>query len=157
MNFNERRNIVYRLMSGFLLLLCLGVTSFALSQVIIYRPEESILLIIAIAVTLLFASLELIFILKGGRKDSNLYKIAFNENGRINNVPLIAVFVGTGLGLGLTALGIAVFFTRSEIMIKCSMLIVIAISSYLLVNCLIYYFYLLMFRNRPFDIKDLIK
>ena len=157
MNFQERKNLLYRLISGLLLLLNLGVSAFALAEVIIFRPDENVLLIIAVIIVSLFAILEMIFILKGGKKESYLYKIAFNENSTINNVPLIAVIVGTVIGAGLIALGTSVYFIRSEVMIKCSMLIVIAISSYLLVNCLIYYFYLILFKNRPLDLKDLIK
>ena len=157
MNFQERKNVIFRLVSGFLLLLSLGVSAFALSQVIITRPDEVPLLLIAISVVSIFAILEMIVILRGGRKESNLYKIAFNENGTINNIPLIAVYVGTGIGIGLVALGISVYCIRIESMIKCSMLVVVAISSYLLLNCLIYYIYVLMFKTREFNIKDLIK
>ena len=157
MNFHERKNITYRLISGFLLLLSLGVSAFTLSQIIMLRPDENVLLLIAVAVVLLFALLEFVFILKGGKKDSYLYKIAFNDNGTINNVPLIAVIIGSGIGFGLLALGISVFIIRSEPMIKCSMLVVASISSYLLVNTLIYYIYMSIFKNRPFNVKDLIK
>ena len=157
MNFQERKNLIFRLVSGFLLLLSLGVSAFSLSQVIITRPDEVALLLIAISVVSLFAVLEMIVMLRGGKKESNLYKIAFNDNGTINNVPLIAVYVGTGIGLGLTALGISVYCIRVEVMIRCSMLVVIAISSYLLLNCVIYYIYVLMFKTREFNIKDLIK
>lgn len=157
MNFHQKRNVLFRLASGFLLLLNLGVSAFAMSQVIMLRPDDPALLIIAIGVTSVFSILEMFIILKGWKKDSYLYKIAFNDNGRVNNVPLIAVIVGTALGLGLSALGISVYILRSDVTIKCSMLIVASISSYLLVNCMSYYFYLILFRNREVNLKDLIK
>lgn len=157
MNFQERKNITFRLVATFLLLLSLGVTAFSLSQIIIMKPDEVILMLVAIAVAALFAILEIFVILRGWRKDSNLYKIAFNENKHINNVPLIAVIVGSAFGLGLLALAISVYLIRDTAIIKSSMLVVLSISVYLLVNCLIYYYYIFFFRNKPINLKDFIK
>ena len=157
MNFLERKTILYRIISAILLLISLGMTAFALSQIILLKPDDVVLMLIAISVTSLFAILETVFILKGGRKQSYLDKIAFNENKHVNNVPLIAVIVGTVFGFGLLSLGIAVYLTREEVLNKCAMLIVMSISVYLLVNCAIYFFYLFLFRNKPLDLRDLIK
>jgi hypothetical protein len=157
MNFIERKTLIYRFVAFTLLLISLGVTSFSLSQIIVLRPEELILMLITIAICALFAILESIFILKGWKKESNLQKIAFNENSHVNNVPLIGVSVGTAFGLGLLALGISVYLIRVEPTVKASMLAVLSVSVYLLVNCLIYYIYLIMFKNRPLNLKDLIK
>lgn len=157
MNFQERKNILFRLIASSFLLISLGVTSFSLSQIIINKPDEVILMLVAIAVAALFAILEMIVILRGWKKESNLYKIAFNENKHINNVPLIAVIVGTAFGLGLLALAISVYLIRDTVIIKSSMLVVLSISVYLLVNCLIYYFFIILFRNRPINLKDFIK
>ena len=157
MNFVERKTLVYRFVAFTLLLISLGVTAFSLSQIIVLRPEELILMLITIAICALFAILESVFILKGWKKESNLQKIAFNENSHVNNVPLIGVSVGAAFGLGLLALGISVYLIRVEPTVKASMLAVLSVSVYLLVNCLIYYIYLIMFKNRPLNLKDLIK
>lgn len=157
MNFVERKTLVYRFVAFTLLLISLGVTAFSLSQIIILKPEELILMLITIAICALFAILESAFILKGWKKESNLQKIAFNENSHVNNVPLIGVSVGAAFGLGLLALGISVYIIRVEPTVKASMLAVLSVSVYLLVNCLIYYIYLIMFKNRPLNLKDLIK
>ena len=157
MNIQERKNLTYRIVSAFLLLVSLGVTCFSLYSIIVLHSEEIILMLVAISVCALFALLEAIFILKGGKKESVLSKIAFNENGHINNVPLIAVGIGTAFGVGLLGLGISVFLIRDTAMIKSSMLVVMSIATYLLVNCLIYFFFLILFKNRPLDLRDLIK
>lgn len=157
MNFQERKNLLYRFVAAFLLLVSLGVTCFSLCLIIILHSEEIVLMLVAIAVCAVFALLEAVFILKGGKKESVLAKIAFNENSHINNIPLIAVGVGTAFGLGLLALGVSVYLIRPDVMIKSSMLVVISIATYLLVNCIIYYFYLVLFKNRPLDLRDLIK
>ena len=157
MNFVEKKTLLYRFISFFLLLGSLGVTGFSLAEIILFKPEEIILMLVTIAVTALFALLESVFILKGWRKESNLQKIAFNENSHVNNIPLIGVSVGAAFGLGLLALGISVFLLREEPTVKASMLAVISVSVYLLVNCIIYYTYLIMFRNKPLNLRDLIK
>ena len=157
MNFQERKNVIFRLVAATLLLVSLGVTAFSLSQIIIMKPDEVILMLIAIAVAALFALLEMFVILRGWKNESNLYKIAFNENKHINNVPLIAVIVGSAFGLGLLALAISVYLIRDTAIIKSSMLVVLSISVYLLSNCLIYFYYIFFFRNRPINLKDFIK
>ena len=157
MNIEIRKTLTYRIVAAFLLLIGLAISGLSLAMVIIYRPEEVILTSITVVLTASFIILQMIFILVGWKKESNLYKIAFNENRHLNNVPLIAVIVGTALAVGLLILGISVYFIRPEVYIKTSMLVVITISSYLLLNCLIYYFYLIVFRNRPLNLKDLIK
>ena len=114
--------------------------------------------ILTLSTTAFFLLVELFFILKGGKKESNLYKIGFNDNGKLNNVPLIAVIVGTVFGLGLIALGVSVYFVQYEdVTIRTSMLVVLSVAVYLVTNCLIYYLYILMFKKREVRLEDLIK
>ena len=157
MNYNERLNLSHRLIAMGLLLISLGVSVTSLALIILSHTEEIVLMLIAVSITIVFALLETIVIVKGGKKESNLQKIAFNEKENINNIPLIAVGVGTAFGVGLLALGISVYFINPSTMVKASMLVVISIASYLLLNCFIYYIYLLMFKKRPLNLKDLIK
>ncbi len=158
MNITERRNLTYRLISGFIVLLSLGLMIYSLIVVIKLQPKELLLDIIALALAMFFLVGEEIIFLKGGKKDSNLYKIAFNDNNTINNIPLIAISVGTAFGLGLIALGVSVYFVRfDDISIRTSMLIVLSIASYLLVNCIIYFFFVIFFKKRELKLEDLIK
>lgn len=156
MNYSERRNILYRLISVGLILISLGLDAYAMYMVILFNAEDKILSIIALALAEAFTILEITVILKGWKKDSNLFKIAFNENRNINNVPLVAVFVGTLFGLGLGIMSVVIYLTRGEANIKNAMLIIMAIAVYLLVNCLVYYLFLLFFKKRDLSIKELI-
>ena len=156
MNYSERRNILYRLISVGLILISLGLDAYAMYMVILFNAEDKILSIIALALAAAFTILEITVILKGWKKDSNLFKIAFNENRNINNVPLVAVFVGTLFGLGLGIMSVVIYLTRGEANIKNAMLIIMAIAVYLLVNCLVYYLFLLFFKKRDLSIKELI-
>ena len=157
MNFVEKKNLWYRFVSSFFLLLNLGVVVFALVEIIRLRPDDVPLMLVAISVTTLFICGECFFILKGWKKESYLYKIVFNENDKINTIPLIASSVGLAFGLGLLGMSIAVFIINADKTIKASMLVVLSISIYLVVNCLIYFFYLLLFKKRPINIKNFIK
>ena len=155
MNIEERRNLLYRIVAAILLVMSLVLSSLGLYKIIAYNPNELVIMMLANIVCAVFALLQIIFILKGGKKESNLYKIAFNENKHVNNVPLVAVIIGTIFGLGLSILGVIVFFVRRDIpTIKASMIAVISVGVYLLVNTLIYYFYLFLFRNREINLKD---
>ena len=157
MNFVERKNILFRLIASFLLLISLGVSSFGLYKIITLKPEELAIMILANSICILFALGQIILILKGWRKESYLYKVAFNENKHVNNVSLVAVIIGSVFGVGLLSLGIAVYFVRDVPTIKASMLAVIAVGGYLLLNTIIYYIYLLIFKNREINLRDFIK
>lgn len=158
MNITEKRNLTYRLISSIIVLLSLGLMIYTLILVIQLQPKELVLDMIAIIFAMFLLISEEIILLRGWTKDSNLYKIAFNDNTTINNIPLIAVSVGTAFGLGLLALGISVYFVRfSDISIRTSMLVILSIAAYLLVNCIIYFFYVIYFKKREFKLEDLIK
>ena len=157
MNFEEKKNVTFRLIADFLLLIPLAFIIIGLIHVFKTLAEGYIISIIALMLSAAFLTLEFVVVLKGWKKENSLYKIAFNENQNINNVPLVAVIVGTVFGAGLTTLAISVYFIRNSEPFKTSMLVVLSIASYLLVNCVIYYIYILMFKKRPINLKNFIK
>lgn len=157
MNYSEKKNILYRFISVGILLVSLLVDAFALYNAFTLGAKDKYLTISGLFICAAFTILEFVVILKGWKKDSNLYKIAFNESDHVNNVPLIAVIVGTVFGIGLMILSVVIYCTKTEIDTKNAMSIIMAISVYLVANCLIYYIFLLMFRKKPLSIKDLIK
>ena len=157
MNFEERKNVLFRLIADFLLLIPLAIIILGLVHIFNVLANGYILSIIALMLTAGFLLLEFVVMIRGWKKESSLYKIAFNENQRINNVPLVAVIVGTIFGVGLTALAITVYFTKNVEPTRSSMFVVLSIASYLLINCLIYFIYVIMFKKRPLDLKKFIK
>ena len=158
MNVQERKNLTYRLLASLILLISAGMILYTFVVVLQIEHEQLFLDILTLSTTSFFLLLELFFILKGGKKESNLYKIGFNDNGKLNNVPLIAVMVGTAFGLGLIGLGVSVYFVRyDETTIRTSMLVILSVAVFLVTNCLIYYLYILMFRKREVRLEDLIK
>ena len=158
MNIQERKNLTYRLIAALILLITAGMVAFAFVIVIQIEKEQKFLDILTLSLVSFFLLFEEIFLLKGGKKESHLYKICFEDNGRLNGVPLIAVGVGNFFGLGLIILGISVYFVRfDEVTIRTSMLVILSVAVYLVTNCLIYYLYLIMFRKREVRLEDLIK
>ena len=157
MNFEEKKNVNFRIISGVLLVIPLAIIVLGLVHIFQTFADGYIISIIALMLAGAFLILELIVLLKGWKKENSLYKIAFNENQKVNNVPLIAVIVGTVFGVGLTALAISVYFIKDAEPQKTSMLVVLSIASYLLINCIIYYIYLVMFKKRPINLKKFIK
>ena len=158
MNFTERKNLTYRLLASLILLITAGLVIYAFIAVLRSEKQQLLLDIVTLSLTSLFLVLELVQILRGGKKESYLYKIAFEPNGTINTVPVIAVIVGTFFGVGLLALGVSVYFVRfNEVTIRNSMLVVLCVGVYLVTNCLIYYLYLIMFKKRETKLEDFIK
>lgn len=157
MNFEEKKNVIFRLIASFLLLIPLTFIVLGLIHVFQVLAEGYIISIIAFMLTGAFLLLEIVVILKGWKKENSLYKIAFNENQNINNVPLVAVIVGSVFGTGLLALSISVYFLRNSEPFKTSMIVVLSIASYLLINCIIYFIYIFMFKKRPLDLRKFIK
>ena len=157
MTYSQRKNIKYRLIGTGFLLLSLAAMIMSLIHLVNVTLDEKILYILAIIIAIVFLLAEVFFLLKGWKKDLNLYNIAFNSNGVINNVPLFGVIIGTIFGCGLSALGICLFFIKREEPAMSISLLILAIGSYLLVNCIIYFIYVLMYKNRQMKLKDLIK
>ena len=158
MNIQERKNLTYRILASLILLISVAMIIYAFLVVLQVEREQLFLDILTLSTTAFFLLVELFLILKGGKKESNLYKIGFNDNGKLNNVPLIAVGIGLVFGLGLIAMGVSVYFVRySETSIRTSMLVVLSVAVYLVTNCLIYLLYILMFRKREVRLEDLIK
>lgn len=88
---------------------------------------------------------------------SHLNKIAFNENEKLNTVPIFAVSIGMAIAIVLLSLGLSVFFIKDNLTIKCAMLVVSSVGGYLLANCIAYFVYLILFRKREVNLKDFIK
>ena len=157
MNFIERKNLGFRLGAVFALMLNLGFDIFALIYVIQFASEHKIISIIACIFAALLMIFESVLLLMGGKKESALYKIAFNPNGRLNNVPFFGVLIFTIFGLGLLILGIILnVVTHYEPNVSISFIILV-VAVYLVTNCLIYDSYCLLFRNRKIRLEDFIK
>ena len=129
-----------------------------MSQVILNRSENTILNLIALSLTAAFAIAQVVFILRGGKKESHLLDIAFNTDGTINKVFLIFVLLGTALGFGLDILTVVVLLTRANTTsVICSMFIIMAIATYLLFNCFIYLIFCYLFRKKELTLEDYAK
>ena len=157
MNIQEKRSLAWRIVSSVLLLCSMALSIFNFVKVITMDYADIALILISLGIAAVFALFQIVIILKGGKKESNLQKIVFNQNGSVNTLPIFAVGIGTVLGLGITSLGTAVYFIKEEVFTKMAMLVVLSIGTYLLVNCIIYFIYLIMFKKREFNIYDLIK
>ena len=158
MNVSERKNLIYRLLATAILLISAVMIIYTFVVVFSVERQQLLLDVATLSTASFFLLVEIFFILKGGKKESNLYKIGFNDNGKLNNVPLIAIIINTMFGLGLIGLGISVYFVRyDEVTIRTSMLVILSVAVYLVTNCLIYYLYILMFRKQEVRLEDLIK
>ena len=158
MNIRVRKIRLYRVISCLLLLVSLGLNIFSIYQVITSRPEKIILDMIALSLTAAFAIGQIILIASGKDKESKLLDIAFNTDYTVNKLALVIILVGTSLGLGLDILTLVVLFTRTNtVAVICSMYIIMAIATYLLLNCVIYLIFTVIFRKKELTLEDYAK
>lgn len=158
MQQEERRNLLNRIITSLILLTSIGLSTFSIVQVFEQMPENKTLDLVALFAVSFFCVFEIIVIMRRWKKESYMYKIAFDEKGdHFNTVALIAVIIGTIFGTGITAISLYLFLTREDVQTKCNVLVILSIGYYLFINCVCYYIYILTFRKKPFKIEDLIK
>ena len=157
MNIEEKRNLTYRLTSASVIFLNLGLVGYSLYFIFTSPSENRTISLVACFSAVLMMVFEIVLLLRGGKKESAMYKIAFNPNGNINNVPLIAVSVFMVFGVGLIVLVTLLNVYKHVEPNITSSLVILIVAVYLVSNCLIYYLYCLMFKKRKFKIEDLLK
>ena len=157
MNIRTRRNVLYRIISGILLLLPTILMVFAIIGILNGQSENKVLPLIAIFVTIGFSLAEATILFIGRKKELALNAIAYNENNRVNNLFLVPVIVGTLFSITMITICSVVFFTKEGEPYFTSSLVIISIGLYLFINCLIYYLFLFMFRKRQLTIEDFAK
>lgn len=158
MNIRIRKIIAYRLIAIASLLVSVGLSSYALAVVIMAKASNLILNCIALGLTIAFAIAQIILISSGKKKESKLIDIAFNNDYTVNKLGLVIVLVGTTIGVALDVLSIIVLCVRENTAtVTCSMFIIMAISSYLILNCLIYFVFLILFRKKELTLEDYAK
>ena len=147
-----------RIISSLILLTSIGLSAFAIYNIFVYSPENKTLDLVALFAVVFFCIFEIIVIMKRWKKESYIYKIAFDEKGEhFNTVALVAVIIGTIFGLGISIIALVLLLTREDINVKSNVLVILSIGYFLFINCIDYYIFLIMYRNKPFKIEDLLK
>lgn len=158
MNFREKKNLLFRLISTFLLFGSLGFSIFCMISILNGSSQDKTLSLIAVVLACGFAIVESAIVMKGLKKELSLINVAFNENGRMNNVFLVFVLFGVLLGLTLEIICAVLYCTHpGEEPFKTSTLVIMSIATFLLVNCLSYFVLLIMFKKREYSLKDYAK
>ena len=157
MNVLERRNVLHRLITALIVGGNLAFTIYVMVYLFLNKPQNLVVSLIACFFASLMMIFEIIFTLKGWKKESSLYKIGFNPNGTINTIPIIAIIVASIFATGLLLLATLLnVYKHFEPNISTSFVIMIA-SIYLLSNIIIYLLYIFMFKKREVNLKSLIK
>ena len=143
----SKKNIIWRITLLFLLLISLGLNGFSIAYISIRQPDDFVFSNIALIVLSLFALFEFVLTLINFEKEPSLSKISRTERGYFNYIPLIAVGIGTIIAIGLLVGGLTIFFSKKAVGVRCNSLILIAIGTFLFINCFVYYFYILLNRK----------
>ena len=161
MEDNTKKNVVFRLISISALLinaLLSGLFAYFLFANAKKDPETAYLLnYIAIFATIAFIVFEIIIMLKNVKKELVIGPIAFNNETRTINKPALIFIIVAG-SIGLIMVGVATVFSILNLNVKSqsASFILIAVGLFLLINCLIYIFYVICYRPKKFNVKDLL-
>ena len=135
------------------ILLCLvavslGFSAFTLSILFIKKPEDYIFSLLMIIVLILFTIFQIGLTIYNFKKPMAIEKFAFTSNGAVNPISVMGWGLITFSSLILIILGICFYFLRAEIEIKCNAIVIISLGLYLLVNCIFYLIYILVYRTK---------
>ena len=158
MNHEIRRIHIYRLISLVAIILAVFYAGFFYANIIGRNLEQMDLIFLSIGtfIVIMFSLLEIFLLIKGWNKPLLMENIVFIKNGTMTTGPFIVVNIGLALGITLFTLGLILFLTKDQILVKCAMLFASVVGAYLLLNCLLYDLFVWIFRKRKFDIKDLL-
>ena len=143
-----KKNNIFRITLSVLILAVFFLNGFTMGMLIKLQPSDFVFSCVVIAVLSLFAAFELTLTLFNFKKEPALSKITYTERGYFNYIPFIAVSLGMLIALALSIAGICLYFLRSELAVKCNSLVLLAVGFYLLINCSVYYLYVLMNKKK---------
>lgn len=155
---NKTKNILFRLGLSVFLLINLTILVLLVVQLFTLNNENEYLInIIGMIGVGVFVLIELVMLLVNLTKQIIFHAVVFNEhNSTINWPAFIVANIGLAIGLTLSIVGGVLYFTTSDLVIKTSVMVLIPIGLFLLFNCIAYNVYVLMFKVKKVNLKDLI-
>lgn len=144
----KKINFIYRFTLSALILVSLGINALSMTKVIVNKPNDYVFSCVVIVVLSIFALFEVTLTIINHKKNPSLSKITRTERGYFNPIPFIAVILGAIIGLALSLTGSIIYFVKEDIMIKCNALVIFDVGFYLLINCIVYFLYILLDRKK---------
>ena len=144
----KKVNFIYRFTLSALILVSLGINALSMAKVIVNKPNDYVFACVVIVVLSIFALFEVTLTIINHKKNPSLSKITLTERGYFNPIPFIAVILGAIIGLALSLTGSIIYFVKEDIMIKCNALVIFDVGFYLLINCIVYFLYILLDRKK---------
>lgn len=147
MQNNDFQNVKMRWLLVFFICLSLAINAYSLCYIFIYRYDDYIFSGIVVILASLFAIFEIVLTIVNYHKKMILFKLGFTDNGFVNPILLLTAGMCTLIGLGLFVTGLVIFLIRDDISIRGNSLVILSIGSYVLINCIYYYFFILFNRK----------
>ena len=159
MKNNFVKNIIFRLISGFVLLFVLALIVYSFIETLKVNKDNAYLInIIGLIGMGLFTVIESFLLFKNIKNPIIFHAVIFNEhNSTINWPAFIVDNVGLLIGIIIETVSLILINTKTDLTIVTSCLVLIPLAAFLISNCLFYNAYLLLFRERKLKVKDLIK
>lgn len=156
---NKNKNIVFRLTFGLLTLLVSALTIFFFIKTLeINNENEYTINLIGLGGIAFFALIEAILMFKNITKQIIFHSIIFNEhNNTINWPAFIVANIGLTIGITLETVSLVLLFTSNNLTVTSSSMVLIPLAAFIILNCVIYDLYLLLYKERKMKITDLLK
>ena len=159
MNNFVKKNVIFRLISGFVMLMVTSLMVFFFVETIkVNKSGDYVINLFGLGGMTIFSLIETILLFKNCKKSIIFHPIIFNEhNSTINWPAFIVDNIGLAIGLAIEIVSLILFSTTKDLIVKTSTMVLIPLGAFLIVNCLIYNVHLILFMERKIKIKDLIK
>lgn len=155
----SKKIVLYRSLAILLLLIPFAITMWFMIRYIQIDAKSFGLHIFASVVLLFFTFLQIFLLAKNMKNQLIIYNIAFNENKTVNKTAIIFVGVGCIIALAMSILfGIFCLTTPNSDEFKITaFMLIFSIFLYMLINCVMFLIYPLFFKEKKFDVRDLLK
>lgn len=153
----QKKNLIFRLISSGMCLISIGISIYLFCICMLSQTEESLWFhMVGIAASAILALVEMIILFKNIKKELIIEYIIFNDNKTINKMGLVVVIIMTIIGLGLSIMSICFIcgFAWDEVSYYAAV-VILSCSLLLFLNCILYYIYILMFREHKLTLDDL--
>lgn len=159
MNELVKKNIIFRLIYGLVLLLLTGLTVYFFIKTLEINTDNVYLInLIGIGGILFFTIVEMVLMFKNIKKTIIFHSVIFNEHDSSINWPAFVVAnIGVVIGLTISIIASILYLTSSKADIYSSSMVLIPLGTFIYINGLIYDVHTYFYRSKKVKLKDLIK
>lgn len=152
-----KKIVLYRLLAILLLLVPFGICIWFIVWYAQNNPAQFGIHLFTTALMIFFILLQIVLLAKNIKKPLAIYDIAFNENKTVNMTAVVVIIVGCVIGLALSITMGILCFMKTEPTDKGVVMLLFNIFIFMFFDCGIFLLFVPMFKEKKFDVRDLLK